>query len=394
MKLIACSLFLFAGPGLCVVTPILFAQDASSLPQPRAYSTVIPLRNVSPETVQAGSVAATTIPLWNFSVTSPIDNNVYSGMMVGRSPLYHGARITNIPAKIVPLIIKFSDGTVFDPTASDSTCSPAGTPLSLVQNSPLFVPLDISMGTVDIGTAQYLDAFQRGNFWTNVSVTENRYHTTLSPVTVLSALTVSVPKADGAVFSTTPYGGCGGTIGVMDISWFDPYLTGTIIPSLASQGVGPTTFPLFVLKDVVMSVGASPSFPSNCCVLGYHGAFGSPTQTYSPADFDTTGIFSGVSDITAMSHEIGEWMNDPTGNNPTPAWGHTGQVSGCQNNLEVGDPLSGTQFPALLASNGFTYHPQELAFFSWFFRESPSLGVNGWYSDNGSFAQDAGAVCS
>jgi hypothetical protein len=94
-----------------------------------------------------------------------------------------------------------------------------------------------------------------------------------------------------------------------------------------------------------------------------------------------------------MSHEIGEWMDDPIGNNSTPLWGHTGQVSGCQNNLEVGDPLSGTDFPQLLATNGVTYHPQELAFFSWFFRQSPSLGVNGWYSDNGTFTQDAGALC-
>jgi hypothetical protein len=68
-------------------------------------------------------------------------------------------------------------------------------------------------------------------------------------------------------------------------------------------------------------------------------------------------------------------------------------VSGCQGNLENGDPLSGTEFPALLASNGFTYHPQELAFFSWFYRQVPSIGVNAWYSDNGTFASDAGAAC-
>ena len=34
--------------------------------------------------------------------------------------------------------------------------------------------------------------------------------------------------------------------------------------------------------------------------------------------------------------------------NPTPKWGHIGQVSGCQSNLEVGDPLSGTNAPAVL----------------------------------------------
>jgi hypothetical protein len=84
-------------------------------------------------------------------------------------------------------------------------------------------------------------------------------------------------------------------------------------------------------------------------------------------------------------------MNDPLTTNPTPAWGHVGQVSGCQSNLEVGDPLSGTTFPVML--NGFTYHPQELAFFSWFYRQKPSIAVNNWYSDQGTFGSYA-APCT
>ncbi len=66
------------------------------------------------------------------------------------------------------------------------------------------------------------------------------------------------------------------------------------------------------------------------------------------------------------------------------AWGNIGQVSGCQGNLEVGDPRTGTNFPAATA-NGFTYHLQELAFFSWFFHQSPSWGAGGKYSNNGTF---------
>ncbi len=70
---------------------------------------------------------------------------------------------------------------------------------------------------------------------------------------------------------------------------------------------------------------------------------------------------------------MAEWQNDPSTVNPTPAWGHIGQVTGCQSNLEVGDPLSGTSTTIKLG--GFTYHPQELAFFSWFYHQKPSLGV-------------------
>ncbi len=85
-------------------------------------------------------------------------------------------------------------------------------------------------------------------------------------------------------------------------------------------------------------------------------------------------------------------MNDPFGNNATPPWGHTGQVGGCQNNLEVGDPLTGTNAPPVVMPNGFTYHLQELAFFSWFYG-APSIGVNGWFSNNGTFLTDAGPPC-
>ena len=115
-------------------------------------------------------------------------------------------------------------------------------------------------------------------------------------------------------------------------------------------------------------------------------------QTFAILDFDTTGVFgpSGM-DTAIMSHEVGEWMDDPLGSNPTPAWGHTGQVVGCQNNLEVGDPLTGNLIPNVTL-NGYTYHLQELAFFSWFYG-APSIALNGMFSDNGTFKGDAGPVC-
>ena len=40
----------------------------------------------------------------------------------------------------------------------------------------------------------------------------------------------------------------------------------------------------------------------------------------------------------------------------------------CQDNLEVGDPLTGFNFSPIGGRNGFTYHLQELTFFSWFYR--------------------------
>jgi hypothetical protein len=133
---------------------------------------------------------------------------------------------------------------------------------------------------------------------------------------------------------------------------------------------------------------------SNCCILGYHSAFNDPAygnafHTYATVEFDTSQTFTGVSDVSVMSHEVAEWMDDPAGNNPTPSWGNIGQVSGCQANLEVGDPLSGTLSQIYMSKNKYTYHVQDLAFTSWFYGQKPSTGVNGWFSFLGTFLTPA-----
>ena len=96
-----------------------------------------------------------------------------------------------------------------------------------------------------------------------------------------------------------------------------------------------------------------------------------------------------IQDIRALSHELGEWMDDPLtpAQNIVPAWGHIGQVSGCQNNLEVGDPVAGNAFT--VTTGGlfpFTYHPEDLVFLKWFARVTPSTSVNGWHTFLNGFA--------
>ena len=46
-------------------------------------------------------------------------------------------------------------------------------------------------------------------------------------------------------------------------------------------------------------------------------------------------------------------------------------------------------FGEIQMPNGFTYHPQETAFFSWFFEQKVSLGIAGWYSSNNTFKAPA-----
>ncbi|HLW71505.1 MAG TPA: hypothetical protein VKS22_12885 [Candidatus Binataceae bacterium] len=377
------------------------AQTADQVPRLHGYTIVKPLQGVTHAEVRAAVAASSTIPMWDYSVVSPLDSKTYTGTMIGRSPYFHGLRTTNIPTFLVPLIINLPDGGVFDPTKADKNCltAPNDVASTLMQQSPILTNASFTFGPTFVGDTQYIDAFQRGNFWnTNVVTTGNSYHTMLSPVTTLPAVTVNIPAGQGATYNAaTMFGGCG-NIGVMDNNTFDGILQNTVLPSLKSSGVGPTTLPLFLVYNVVQGVAGDSIGPSNCCILGYHNAVGAAVQVYGISDFDTTTIFTGggsiTSDTSVMAHEVGELTDDPLGTNPTPLWGNIGQVSGCQGNLENGDPLSGTVLPPVTQSNGFAYNLQELAFFSWFYRQTPpGLGVNGWFSNNGTFTAGQPSVC-
>jgi len=322
--------------------------------------------------IRRQAATGATIALWNYSLVSPFDSQTYAGQMVGRSPFYHGFRSTVIQSYLIPVVLTFSDGTVFDPTATNSCLG--DTTLNVVKNSPIFQTTDWVMNGVDVGTAQYIDGFQRANFWSKVSVAGNSYHNPLA-LTTLAKISVTVPAADGGNFAFF----C--NEGQIDINWWDALVENTILPSLVSKGVGPTSVPIFIFDSVEMC----DTYAAGACgILGYHNAYtpGGVLQTYSVSDFDNSGLYGG--DISVLAHEVGEWMDDPTTVNPTPAWGNIGQVTGCQNNLEVGDPLTGTDFPPVTLGN-FTYDPQELVFFSWFYRQSPSIGAGGAFSNNGTF---------
>jgi hypothetical protein len=390
MKRPAISLLFFLAAGLVSLATPAAAQNAIPITEPlHGYYTYGQLRGVTTEEAIRSGSAATSIPLWAYSVTASRDSSTRTGVMVGRSPFFHGARETDIPTFIVPVKVHMPDGGVFDPGVADATCLSGKVPSTVFGNSPLFKTTDFIMDGTDMGTTQYIDAFQRANFFMeNVSVTGNRYHTVLGPVKPLAEQTFTVPSGKGATFSG---GFCGGNLGIMDFGTFNAFVQSTIVPLVTANGGGPTSLPIILLYNVVLDPSFDPNNPLNgCCILGYHSSFGSPVQTYSVGDFDSTGAFgAGTQDISAPSHEIGEWMNDPLGNNPTPGW-TGGQVKTSQCNLEVGDPLSGTLLPSVTL-NSFTYHVQELAFFSWFMG-APSIGLDSDFSNNDTFTSDAGTV--
>jgi hypothetical protein len=313
-------------------------------------------------------IVSPVMPTWNGSFTF---GSAYPFTMIGTDPAL-GSKSTTVKTIIVPVIFSFSGGTVLNPTKK--VCGGKSSALTLTRQSPIFQSFDYPTGGTSVGKSQYGDAFQRANFWANVSTTSPKYHVLLSKTGQTAAVKVIVPPADGFVT-----GGSCASIGEVDIGWFD----GVVVPQLLSHfgQIKPNVLPIFLNYNVFMTEFGS------CCILGYHsaGVTANGIQTYADAAFSDPGIFSvAIEDVMALGHEVAEWMDDPLGTNPTPPWGNIGQVSGCQNNLEDGDALTGTVFTET-GSNHFTYHLQDLTVLSFFSRVTPSTSANGWYSFIGTF---------
>ena len=318
MKRAVLSLLFLLAAGMVTPGSPAVAQDAPQVIQGplRGYYTYGQLHSVTTEEAIRGAAVATTIPMGVYTVTSSRDDNVYQGVVVGRSPFFHGSRTTSIPTFIVPVKVKTSDGHAFDPSAADSSCLSSKVPLTVFQNSPLFDSAAFTMNGVGVGTTQYSDAFERAEFWQKVSVTGNRFHTMLAPITTLAEQTLTLTSGQGEDFTGVP---CG-NLAVINFSTFDNFVENTIIPFVSGQGGGPTSFPIILLYNAVLADPFVVGTTDNCCILGYHNAFLNPVQTYGVIDFDSTRAFTGTEDISVASHEIDEWINDPLGNNATPAW--------------------------------------------------------------------------
>ena len=321
---------------------------------------------------------------------------------MGRSPFSHGKTTTSIPTQVIPLVITINDGTTtvtYDPTAIDPCVTPGShTDVDVITGSPIFTPPTAPwvMSGVNVGTGQYIDAFQRAEFWSLVAGTP--YHLVLNQSTLpAQALSFNSTQGTNYVASSLKAGGCG-NVGVININTLDAAVQAIITGPLSGL-INTGTFPIFLTHNVVAALSGHSIF-SQCCALGYHSGLnvGANFQVYSPFSLDTSGVF-GNQDVSTLSHEMAEAVNDPLTNNPTPPWGGIGQVQGgCQGNLEVGDPLS-PGFPPpvsnqfVVVQNGLTYHLQEEAYFSWFFG-TPNLGTPGFYSNNSTFTGFAKACPS
>jgi hypothetical protein len=350
----------------CFLSTMSSAQDTSeaSSPQPPKgrYVTLPPRLRYDVLT------PAAALPTWNGSFTYSGTNYTYN--MVGTAPSSNTS--TTVTAYIIPIkvVITSRTGTktTFDPA---HVLSNGNSVTTNTVTSPIFdSTTTYTQGGVNVGTTQYIDAYQRANFWGTVK-THTNSHLLLGGPTVLAEQTLSPPTSYGKTGS--PFGF---TAGLVDINWFDAQLQ-TIISRFTQ--ITPNSFPIFLTYNVYLTQNGG------CCIGGYHSSEGSISnpQAYAHATYvDHVGQFA--QDVSALSHEVGEWADDPlvvnvNGNN-TPC-----------GILENGDPLEGTANYGgyHYTLHNFTYNLQDLATLP-YFGAPTSTSVNGWLS-----FQDASlSVCS
>jgi hypothetical protein len=357
-----CTTFTLFAALLLAFTSIAFAQDAedSPYPNPKPMFTAVqhPGSSVSPSGKQ--------LVQWNGKFTDHT-KQTHTFTMVGTDPSKTNVTTTTtvwvIPVKFV--YDKSHGNMTFDPNKHKVSNGKTVTQNTIA--SPLFQSgIDFKIGATDLGNTQYEDAFQRGTWWGKNVKKNNKYHVLLNAVTKPEQTINCTDTSCKVGFEI------GVKVGLADINYYD-----TIVQGLMTKlKVTPDILPLFIWYDIYLTSGG-------CCIGGYHGANGFQPggQTYSNAAYvDQVGAFS--QDVSAMSHELGEWLDDPFTDNSVncPQDG---------NILEVGDPLEGqSNYGAFKYKlNGFTYNLQSLVFMT-YFGAPATTSANKWFA----FQNDIG-VC-
>jgi len=310
--------------------------------------------------------------------------------MVGGHPQRGGA--TELDAPIIPVSVDLLDWNKSVRVVNGHKLHYSVKPfIDPVLRSPLFESWEYTSSDVP---TQWVDAIQRASFY---GVMQQDWHTLLRP-SVKRERTIAVPRGSYK-FALHKDGSCCAFV-LIDIDVFSNLLfpaspsekrtpvgaaehAGDITPKSLSTFLFPNTF-LYANGD-----------PNQCCVLGFHSYDSEPGDAHNGfrqrrfvltfASWISSGIFSPeFQDITALSHELAETVNDPFVASDglhglTPWWyslnGH------CQNDLEVADAIEGLMGAAFpIHMHNRTYHPQNVALLPWFEFQNPSTAVAGAYS--------------
>jgi chitinase len=301
----------------------------------------------------------------HFSGLFESQGKTYPFTMVGSKPQSNAT--TQIPVQIIPISLFFEE--FADENGAPIVLDP-GAIVPRVQASPNFHDAQYA-----IGTTQFADAVQRAQF--NATAGKD-WHTLLRAPQILKPLRIAVPRGDAKVYRNPS---TGVLYAIVDTDFFLSQLNTMI----QMANLSPDALAIALTSNVFL---APQKDIKKCCVLGFHTSFDVGEmaqvkfiQTFIWASWVEQGILGpSLADVTPMSHEISEWMNNPFGSNAVPAW-QVPNSTGCQSNLESGDPLAlmpNAGYPVLI--DGFTYHPQNQVLMQWFQRGSTSDAFEGAFS--------------
>ena len=299
---------------------------------------------------------AGTLQEWNGSFVH--NGTTYNYVMVGADPSTN--KVALITPWVIPVKLILSDNSVWDPVGNGPN-----NPLSSTVLSPIFdTTTNYTQGGVNVGTTQYIDAYQRASFWSIVQNNPNSHLILSGPsagVRVLPELTLNVPANFGKQGNKF-----GVQVALVDINYFDAQISNYMAQN---NVINPTGFPIFETANTYLVQGSS------CCIGGYHSANGA--QTYAHFTYIATpGAFA--QDVSALSHEVGEWAMDPLypHQNNTPC-GIMENGDPLENG-QPGHPYGGWEY----VLHGFHYHLQDLVTLK-YFGGDPNEPVNGYWTFQG-----------
>jgi hypothetical protein len=325
-----------------------------------------------------------------FNAIDPFLNGVFPFVMIGNQPLLGGTTELNANITAVSLQLLNPDNSVF-----------ANVPFKpfedLTEDSPVFRDANYSVGRTQFG-----DAIQRAEFF---NMMEESWHTRLNPryvnrVALQIPFSVQLVFPDNTVktvrtYFTQPAADGSTVVFLLDLVFnlldtnqvINDINGGNFTTKAVNYHLYPNTFLFSIVDEQLDTV---------CCTLGFHTYFLDPTATPQPrwiyafASWMSPGTFPpGVQDVTALSHETSELLNDPFGNNIVPTWQFPGVPANdnvdCQANLETGDPievLPNETVPIVTREQHevFTYHPQTEALLQWFENGATSNAIGGAFS--------------
>ena len=281
----------------------------------------------------------------NFTRSFTFGGQTFPFTMVGQDP--GKGQTTNLPTQYVPMSFFFDE---FVDQNGNNIVIDTTVITDEIVHSPLFDSAPFANGFT-----QYEDAQMRAEFFPLFRNKSNNgndgFHVVFDHPQTLIPVQIEVPVGSSEVFVDSN----GTFFALIDFN----FIVSQLNTLLQTEPVTVNAVPIFLTRNAVYGEFSNGQAVS-CCIGGFHTAFEASqvnnkifVQTFAfstSLDSDVSAALFGnpvlFADIFPLSHELGELLNDPFGNNATPNYQLPGLPPGsCQSNLEVGDLIENLPNP-------------------------------------------------